>query len=80
MKPHLKQLLQYLADNDYEAEDVITIIEGLKPYKQARYDFNRSDTPETTALARWGLHEARRVWLETGRTYRLQLSDPELYY
>ncbi len=80
MRPELKKLLNHLASADYSAEDVITIIEGLKPHMRARYDFMRSETPEAEALARWALDDTRKAWHETCRTYHLHLTESDWYF
>lgn len=80
MRPKMKELLQHLQSNEYTTEDVITIMEVLKEYGIARVQLNQSTTPESEALARWNLNDARSDWRKVSRTYNLPMIEVDYLY
>lgn len=80
MRQRMKDLLEYCILNNYSTEDVITIMDGLKRFGKARVSFKQSTTPESVALARWALDDARKEWHHTCRDYNLPMSEPDWLY
>lgn len=80
MRPKMKELLKHFQNNEYTTEDVITIMEELKLYGKARVEFKKSETPESEALARWQLEDARREWRKTVKTYKLPRIEVDYLY
>lgn len=76
----MKELLKHFQNNEYTTEDVITIMEELKLYGKARVEFKKSETPESEALARWQLEDARREWRKTVKTYKLPRIEVDYLY
>lgn len=80
MRPKMKELLEHLKTNNYCTEDVITIIGSMRAYGRARIEFNNSTTPESVALARWSLDDAREEWRKTVRTYKLPIVEVDYLF
>lgn len=77
----MRELMQDLLDGDYTTEDVCTIIETLRYVGSNYVQLNKSNTPEATALARWGVEIAEKEWRETCSTYGLkQTHASTLFY
>ncbi len=80
MNKRMKELLNHLGRGNYSTEDVVTIMDGLKDYGKARVEFNQAGTPESEALARWHLEDARNQWTYIMRTYDLPMAPASAYY
>lgn len=77
MKENMKKLLKHMQKGEYSTEDVVIIMSNLRDCIQARVDFLKSETPESEALARWRMNDARQKWRETCDTYSLPKHEPE---
>lgn len=77
MKENMKKLLIHLQKGEYSTEDAVTIMANLRDCIQARIDFLKSETPESEALARWRMNDARKKWRETCDTYSLPKHEPD---
>lgn len=80
MRQNMKELLSHLQHNNYSSEDVVDIISSLKEYFEAVADFQKSKTPESEALARWRMVEAKEQWSKTVRYYDLPKRDANMLY
>lgn len=80
MRQNMKELLSHLLHNNYSSEDVVEIISSLKEYCDAVVDFQKSKKPESEALARWRIDEAKEKWRKTVRYYDLPKRDANMLY
>lgn len=80
MKENMKKLLKHLQNGEYSTEDAVTIMSNLRDCIQARIDFLKSETPESEALARWRMNDARKKWRETCETYSLPKHEPDTLF
>lgn len=80
MKASFKGLLEHMIAKNFCAEDVVVVVGHMKSYVRARVDFNKAQTPESTALARWSLEDARREWHKCVREYNLPIGEIDYYF
>lgn len=71
MTHDLKNLLTHLSKSELTTADVLKIFHVLTEVKRGRERFHKATTPETEALARWNLDDARKDWERISKLYNL---------
>ena len=67
----MKRLLLEFIQKDLSEEGIIEVCKAIVHYRRACRDFDNSTTPESTALARWSLKDARDEWSRVAQIYEL---------
>lgn len=80
MNKYMKQLMKHLSDGNYTTEDSCVIFKAIMEYGTARVEFIKSSTPESEALARWRMSDARSAWCKVVREYGLPVVEVDCYF
>lgn len=80
MNKYTKQLMKHLSDGNYTTEDICVIFKAIMDFGKARVEFIKSSTPESEALARWALDDARSAWRKVVREYDLPVVEVDCFF
>lgn len=80
MNKYMKQLMKHLSDGNYTTEDSCVIFKAIMDFGKARVEFNKSSTPESEALARWSMSDARSAWHKVVREFGLPVVEVDCYF
>lgn len=80
MNASFKELLKNMIDRNFCSEAIVVVVGHMESYVRARVDFNNAQTPESEALARWSLEDAREEWRQCVREYRLPIGEIDSYF
>lgn len=65
MRPNMKKLLEELIKIDATSEELCAIFRSVRSAQRAYNDFQKSETSESEASARWKMRDAREEWMMT---------------
>lgn len=72
--------MKHLSDGNYTTEDSCVIFNTITYYGKARVKVIKSSTPESEALTRWALDDARSAWRKVVREYDLPVVEVDCFF
>lgn len=80
MNKYMKQLMKHLSDGNYPTEEICVIFKAIMDFGKARVEFIKSSTPESEALARSSMSNARSAWRKVAREFGLPVVEVDCFF
>lgn len=75
----MRKLLEELIKIDATSEELCAIFRSVRSAQRAYNEFQKSETSESEALARWKMRDAREEWMTTRAEVSVQYTNYDVF-